>query len=124
MSASRSRSCIADSRYIAEDAAALVDVDYDLLPVVADCRKAIAAGAPAVRRELNSNIVATYKVNFGDPDAAFAKAAHVFHTDLWQHRGAGASDRGARHRSPNTTAAPTASPSGPRPRRRTTCSSR
>ena len=36
-------------------------------------------GAPAVRRELNSNTVATYKVNFGDPDAAFAKAAHVFH---------------------------------------------
>ena len=35
---------IADSRYIAEDAAALVDVDYDLLPAVADCRKAVAAG--------------------------------------------------------------------------------
>ena len=80
---------IADSRYIAEDAAALVDVDYDLLPAVSDCRKAVAPGAPAVRRELNSNTVATYKVNFGDPDAAFAKAAHVFHTDLWQHRGAG-----------------------------------
>src|SRR6185295_12565015 len=80
---------IADSRYIAEDAAALVDVDYDLLPAVSDCRKAIAPGAPAVRRELNSNTVATYKVNFGDPDGAFAKAAHVFHTDLWQHRGAG-----------------------------------
>ena len=42
-----------------------------------------------MRRELNSNTVATYQVNFGDPDAAFAKAAHVFHTDLWQHRGAG-----------------------------------
>jgi carbon-monoxide dehydrogenase large subunit len=80
---------IADSRYIAEDAVALVDVDYDLLPAVSDCRKAVAPGAPAVRRELNSNTVATYKVNFGDPDAAFAKAAHVFHTDLWQHRGAG-----------------------------------
>jgi carbon-monoxide dehydrogenase large subunit len=80
---------IADSRYIGEDAAALVDVDYDILPEVSDCRKAIEAGAPAVRRELNSNTVATYKVNFGDVDGAFAKAAHVFHTDLWQHRGAG-----------------------------------
>src|SRR5258705_39973 len=49
----------------------------------------VAPDAPAVRRELNSNTVATYRVNFGDPDAAFAKAAHVFHTDLWQHRGAG-----------------------------------
>jgi carbon-monoxide dehydrogenase large subunit len=80
---------IADSRYIAEDAAALVEVDYDVLPAVADCRKAAAPDAPTVRRELNSNIVASYKVAFGDSDAAFGKAAHVFHEDLWQHRGAG-----------------------------------
>ena len=61
----------------------------NLLPAVSDCRKAAQPGAPAVRRELNSNVVATYKVNFGDSPAAFAKAAHVFHDDLWQHRGAG-----------------------------------
>src|SRR5919198_685846 len=70
---------IAESRYLAEDAAALVAVDYDLLPTVSDCRKAVEPGAPAVRRELNSNIVATYKVNFGDAAAAFQKAAYVFH---------------------------------------------
>src|SRR5499433_644039 len=80
---------IADSRYVAEDAAALVEVDYDVLTPVADCRKAVEPGSPTVRRELNSNIVATYKVNFGDVPAAFAKAAHVLHEDLWQHRGAG-----------------------------------
>src|SRR5262245_47381097 len=80
---------IADSRYLAEDAAALVEVDYDLLTPVADCRKAVEAGSPTVRAELHSNIVATYKVNFGDAEAAFAKAAHVFHEELWQHRGAG-----------------------------------
>ena len=80
---------IADSRYLAEDAAALVEVDYDLLPAIGDCRTAVVPDAPMVRRELKSNTIATYKVNFGDPDAAFAKAAHVFHTELWQHRGAG-----------------------------------
>src|SRR4051794_19218886 len=80
---------VADNRYIAEDAASLVDVDYDLLPEISDCRKAAQPGAPAVRRELKSNVVATYKVNFGDSPAAFAKAAHVFHENLWQHRGAG-----------------------------------
>src|SRR5262245_58231741 len=79
---------LADSRYLAEDAAALVAVDYDVLPSVADCRRAGAADAPAVRRELNSNIAATYKVVYGDADTAFAKAAHVFHEELWQHRGA------------------------------------
>ena len=37
---------VADSRYVAEDAAALVEVDYDLLTPVADCRKAVEPGSP------------------------------------------------------------------------------
>jgi aerobic carbon-monoxide dehydrogenase large subunit len=79
---------LADNRYLAEDAAALVAVDYDVLAAVSDCRRAADPAAPVVRRELNSNIAAAYKVAYGDADAAFAKAAHVFHADLWQHRGA------------------------------------
>src|SRR6476660_9617419 len=79
---------IADNRYVAEDAAALVAVDYDVLPSVADCRQAVAPTSPAVRRELNTNVAATYKVVYGDAEAAFSKAAHVFHEELWQHRGA------------------------------------
>jgi aerobic carbon-monoxide dehydrogenase large subunit len=85
---------VAEDRYIAEDAAALLDVDYDPLPAAADVRKAAQPGAPTVRRELGSNIVATYKVSYGDAAAAFDKAAHVFHEDLWQHRGAGHSIEG------------------------------
>jgi aerobic carbon-monoxide dehydrogenase large subunit len=76
---------LADNRYIAEDAAALVAVDYDVLPVVADVRHAV--GGPPVRRELTSNVISSYQVGFGDVDAAFAKAAHVFTQELWQHRG-------------------------------------
>jgi aerobic carbon-monoxide dehydrogenase large subunit len=79
---------LADSRYLAEDAAALVAVDYDELAAVADCRTAAAPDAPAVRRELNSNVAGTYKVAYGDVDAAFRTAAHVFREELWQHRGA------------------------------------
>ena len=85
---------VADDRYIAEDAAALVEVDYDPLPAMADVRKAVQPGAPTVRRELASNIVAAYKVGFGDAEAAFAKAVHVFREDLWQHRGAAHSIEG------------------------------
>src|SRR6185369_16326913 len=77
---------VADDRYIAEDAAAQVAVDYEALPFVADVRTA-KDGAP-IRRELTSNVITTYKVAFGDVDAAFAKAAHVFKQELWQHRGA------------------------------------
>jgi aerobic carbon-monoxide dehydrogenase large subunit len=82
---------IAADRYVAEDAAMLVTVDYDVKPAAIDCR---AARAPAVRRELNSNEVIAYKVAYGDVEAAFAKAAHVVHEDLWIHRGAAHSMEG------------------------------
>ena len=78
---------LADNRYVAEDAAAKVAVDYDVLLSVSDCRSAVEPTAPAVRRELNTNIAASYKVAYGDAETAFAKAAHVFHEELWQHRG-------------------------------------
>jgi aerobic carbon-monoxide dehydrogenase large subunit len=85
---------VATDRYLAEDAASLVMVDYDVLPAATDCRTAYESKAAPVRRELASNKIAAYKVAFGDIDAAFAKAAHVLHEDLWQHRGAGHSIEG------------------------------
>jgi aerobic carbon-monoxide dehydrogenase large subunit len=80
---------LADSRYIAEDAAALVAVEYAALPAVSDCREAVRPGAPRVRAEIASNTIASYKVSYGDVSAAFASAKHVLATELWQHRGAG-----------------------------------
>jgi len=41
---------VADDRYLAEDAAALVEIDYETLPAAADCRQAVKPNAPAVRR--------------------------------------------------------------------------
>jgi hypothetical protein len=76
---------LADNRYLAEDAAALVLVDYEPLPFVADVRK--AKDSAPIRRD-SSTSSTTYKVAFGDADAAFGKAAHVFKQQLWQHRGA------------------------------------
>ena len=80
---------VADSRYVAEDAAALVEVDYETLPGISDCREAVRSAAPRVRAEIASNIIASYKVSYGDVAAAFKAAKHVFATELWQHRGAG-----------------------------------
>jgi carbon-monoxide dehydrogenase large subunit len=82
---------VAGDRYVAEDAAALVSVDYDILPPAVDCR---AERSPPVRRELAANHVIAYKVGYGDIEAAFAKAAHVVHEDLWIHRGAAHSMEG------------------------------
>jgi carbon-monoxide dehydrogenase large subunit len=78
---------IADNRYIAEDAAALVEVGYAALPCISDCRDASATGAPLVRRELSSNVLTAYKVGYGNVAPAFLQAAHTFHIDLWQNRG-------------------------------------
>jgi len=78
---------VASDRYIAEDAAALVAIDYETLPAATDCRT--AARASSVRRALGSNQVISFKVGFGDIETAFANAAHVVKEDLWVHRGAG-----------------------------------
>ena len=48
---------VAETRYLAEDAAALVAVDYELLPAVSDCRAAAAPGAPHAHRGRKSNVM-------------------------------------------------------------------
>jgi carbon-monoxide dehydrogenase large subunit len=78
---------VADSRYIAEDAAALVDVDYEVLPAVSDCAKGLQPGAPAAHRGSPNNLAAFIPIKVGDSDAAFAQAAHVFREKIFQHRG-------------------------------------
>jgi carbon-monoxide dehydrogenase large subunit len=80
---------IADTRYLAEDAAAAVTVQYDVLPAVADCRGAADAGAPCAHSDLSSNVASSFRLAYGDAEAAFAAAAHVFAETLWQHRGGG-----------------------------------
>jgi aerobic carbon-monoxide dehydrogenase large subunit len=80
---------IAQSRYLAEDAAASVAVDYENLPAVSDCRAAIAPGAPVAHRDLESNVASTFRMAYGDVEAAFASGARVFEEAMWQHRGGG-----------------------------------
>ena len=52
---------IAASRYAAEDAADLVEVDYEPLDAVADCRDALASDGPAVHRNLSHNLAAQFE---------------------------------------------------------------
>ncbi|MEN9543808.1 MAG: hypothetical protein RLZZ598_641, partial [Pseudomonadota bacterium] len=77
----------ASSRAIAEDAANLVAVDYEELPVVADLRTALDPEAPRAHTDLASNLVVRLPFKAGDADAAFAKATHVVRRDLLHHRG-------------------------------------
>ena len=79
---------VARTRAIAEDAIALIEVDYDPLPVVHDLQQAVDPGSPRVRSEAESNIAERFRVGFGDVTAAFASADHCFAETLSVHRGA------------------------------------
>jgi carbon-monoxide dehydrogenase large subunit len=78
---------IADSRYLAEDAADMVEIDYRALEAVADCRVALADPRVTVHRELTHNLVATFDFDYGNVDDAFARADRVLQDSFWLHRG-------------------------------------
>lgn len=74
---------IADTRYIAEDAASAVEIDYEILPAASDCRDAVAENAPLAHLDTPSNEAALFKVGYGDIASAFRDAARVFTETLW-----------------------------------------
>jgi aerobic carbon-monoxide dehydrogenase large subunit len=79
---------VADDRYVAEDAADAVKVEFEPLAAGSDCRAALADGAPPVHSDLATNVAAYVPLSYGDVDAAFAGAPHVFEEEIFQHRGA------------------------------------
>ncbi len=80
---------IADHPYTAEDAAALVVVDYETLPTAADVRAALAPDAACAHRDADDNLVARFALEYGDCDGAIARAPHVFHDSFFLHKGLG-----------------------------------
>ncbi|WP_043277962.1 xanthine dehydrogenase family protein molybdopterin-binding subunit [Burkholderia sp. A1] len=78
---------VADSRYIAEDACGLIEIEYDTLPAVADCRDGLRPDSPLCHSEAKDNVVAHIDMGFGDIEAAFQDAPHVVEETYWQNRG-------------------------------------
>jgi carbon-monoxide dehydrogenase large subunit len=68
---------VATDKYLARDAAEKIEIDWDVLPAVADPEKAIAAGAPPVHPEWPDNVAFNYHQEGGDVDKAFAEAEVV-----------------------------------------------
>lgn len=78
---------IAEDRYVARDAADLVDVDYEPLDAVTDVAEAAKPGAALVHSNESDNIA--FDWNIGDKDStdqAFVKAAHTISCDLRNNR--------------------------------------
>lgn len=80
---------VAESRYLAEDAAELVSVEYDLHDAVIDLERAMADDGRRVHEDLASNLAARIPVSCGDTDKAFAEAACILRERLQIQRGAG-----------------------------------
>ncbi len=78
---------VAETRGQAQDAAELVEVDYDPLPSVSTIEDALKAGAPQVWQGAPGNLVGFNR--FGDAakaDAAFKAAAHIVALDIMHQR--------------------------------------
>jgi carbon-monoxide dehydrogenase large subunit len=80
---------VAESRYLAEDAAELIEVAYEPLPAVVDPVQALAAGAPLVHADVPGNRAARFPQCVGDPDGAFRGAARVLRARLAIERSCG-----------------------------------
>jgi carbon-monoxide dehydrogenase large subunit len=81
---------VAVSRYVAEDAAEEVTVDYEPLPAVVDMEKALAPGASLVHEDVGSNLAARVVQRKGDYAAARAQAEVVVRRRFSYDRGAAA----------------------------------
>lgn len=77
---------IARDRYVAEDAAELIEVDYDPLDALVDPEKALAADAPIIHKDFGDNVHARFRSARGDVDGALASAPHVLRSRYHTHR--------------------------------------
>jgi carbon-monoxide dehydrogenase large subunit len=77
---------VARDRYLAEDAAELVSIEYDELDAVADLHRALAAGAPLVDDALPDNLVSHQSFSAGEPGRSFAEAEFVVEAAFHQQR--------------------------------------
>lgn len=77
---------IASDRYLAEDAAERVAVEYDVLPAVATLWQAMEPGAARVDESLDSNLLSHQSASFGDVDTAMRGAHRIVESCFSQHR--------------------------------------
>jgi carbon-monoxide dehydrogenase large subunit len=81
---------IASDRYVAEDALALIDVDYEALSVVSPLNliDVLNPETPQIHPDAPDNIAAHIVQHVGDIDAAFAQATHIFRRHVLLERSA------------------------------------
>lgn len=77
---------VAVDRYIAEDAAELVEIDYEVLPPVVNAFDGLKPDAALVDDALPSNLVSNQSEKHGDTQKQFAEADRIVEATFSQHR--------------------------------------
>jgi carbon-monoxide dehydrogenase large subunit len=77
---------VAENRYCAEDAAALIEVELELLPPVASIDAALHPASPRVHDALSSNVIARLRMRKGDAAGVFASGARTIRHRFDNHR--------------------------------------
>jgi carbon-monoxide dehydrogenase large subunit len=80
---------VACSRYVAEDALDLIEVDLDPLPVIADARQGMQPGAVPLHPALEGNLAERIVMHVGDAAAALARAPVTLRASLAVQRHTG-----------------------------------
>ena len=79
----------ATSRYIAEDALELIEVEYEILAPVVDAQKALEPDGPVIWQHQGTNLIYHRLFTFGAVDEAFANAEVVVKDDFRWLRASG-----------------------------------
>ncbi|RPI08788.1 MAG: xanthine dehydrogenase family protein molybdopterin-binding subunit, partial [Actinobacteria bacterium] len=78
---------VAETKYLAEDGAELVEVDYEELAPVASSADALDPASTPIFADAGSNVLVDSRTkSYGDVDAVFASADHRVSVSLGQHR--------------------------------------
>ena len=67
---------VATDRYLAEDAADLIEVRYRVRPAIIDPLEALKPDVPVLHDGFRGNVASDRTFRYGDPEQAFASAAH------------------------------------------------
>ena len=68
---------VAESRYLAEDALDVIEVEYEVLDAVVHPEAAASPAAPVLHDAVGSNVVNERSFVYGEPEAAFRDADHT-----------------------------------------------
>jgi aerobic carbon-monoxide dehydrogenase large subunit len=77
---------LAEDRYIAEDAAEKIVVDYEPLEAIVDAEDALKTGSPLLYESWGTNEMLSYNFKVGEPMDAFANSDHIISQKITRHR--------------------------------------